>query len=302
MTTVWITGVNGFTGQHLVRYLAARPEKLSLVGLGRAQEPAIKLDHYYSLDITQVDAVREAARKTPPAIVIHAAAAMPPASDAEMWHVHAGGVVGLMRGLAAAAIGDVRVLNIGSAAEYLKSASGFLRESDPCGGENTYGRSKWAQTVLAQELGRQFKIPVMVARTFNLLGPGLPNKWVAASLCAQFAQTDPSEVKVGNTKSERDFLDIRDAVAAYWAIATSGQPGESYNVCTGAPTSIEELLRVCSQMSGGIHTIKVDEARFRNVDLDRVYGDSSKLRSELGWAPRISFSDSLAEMFAEARK
>ena len=300
-TIVWITGVTGFTGKYLVDHLSQLSDRPRIIGLGRSDHGPAGLDAYHTVDLTRLDAVSELAQAEPPEIVIHLAAATPPLSDADMWHVNVAGSVNLLRGLATTGKKRVRFVNVGSAAEYLSKTDGFLSETDPEGGESIYGRSKWAQSRLVLDIGEQYGIEVVIARTFNLIGPGLPDKWVAGSLCKQFVQPDSAVIKVGNTKSERDFLDIRDAVAAYWALAEQGVAGQTYNVCTGHPTRIDELLDLFSAYSDNRHTVEVDKTRFQSVDLDRVYGNNNKILSATNWKPRISLEQSLQDMFAEAQ-
>jgi len=301
--SVLITGVAGFTGRHLVRFLRNLPEKVRIAGIDHTEQVLMmELDAFHIIDLNKTDVVAEIVRKENPSHVIHLAAVLPPASEANMWYTNVGGTISLLWGLASAGRKNVRVVSIGSAGEYLLSRDGLMSEDSPCGGETLNGRTKWAQTTIALSLGKQLKIPVMIVRPFNLIGPGLPRKFVAAELCAQFARRDDSVIKVGNTRSERDFVDVRDAVAAYWDVAEKGVPGDVYNVCSGKPTRIEELFSIFSELTEGSHKSSTDPSRMRNVDLDRVYGDGKKLRRATGWTPRISLRQSLTDMLEEARR
>jgi len=302
LNTVWITGVAGFTGRHLLDLLNELEDRPQIIGLGRSAGMD-GLDDYFQVDLTQQQSttVQEVARQYPPSIIIHLAAATPPCSDEYMWSVNVSAVVNLIRGVVSTGHSDFRFLNVGSAAEYNASEDGYLFESHADGGEMVYGRSKWAQGVLARQLGKQYGFEVILARTFNLIGPGLPDKWVTASLCRQFSQKEPGVIKVGNTKSERDFLDIRDVVRAYWLLANQGEDGEVYNVCSGKATSIGALIDHLDNKTGGIHSVEIDQERFRNVDLDRVYGNSDKLQKATGWQQQISVEQSIEDMLEETR-
>jgi nucleoside-diphosphate-sugar epimerase len=64
---------------------------------------------------------------------------------------------------------------------------------------------------------------IVVARTFNLLGPGMPPRLFAGSLAAQIAAAERGgspAIKVGRLDSSRDYVDVRDAVRAYLALAS----------------------------------------------------------------------------------
>jgi len=295
--TLWVTGAAGFSGKHMVRLLTGLPEKPRLVGLDVAEAGPQGLDAYRRLDLNETEAVVSAAREDRPSWVIHLAAAMPPADEAQMWRVNVGGTVSLLSGLASAGCDGCRVVGVGSAAEYLPLLEGSLAEDSPCGGASLYGRVKWAQTLVTREAGRQLGLAVMVARTFNLIGPGISVSFVPGWLCKQFAQSEPlTEITIGNTKSSRDFVDIRDAVAAYWALAQQGEPGEVYNVCSGRATRIQDLIDLLCELTGHAPKIRVDPARLRGADPPVSYGDYGKLARRTGWRPRLSLRDSLDGM------
>ena len=252
----------------------------------------------HKIDITNPEEMRRLVRSHPPDRVIHLAGAMPPAEDAELWRVNVGGTQTLLQTLAIAKK-PPRIVTIGSAAEYYPLRRNLV-ETDKCGGETAYGRTKWAQTTIALACARELGIDVMVARTFNLLGPGLSTALVAGSLCAQFAGRGP--IKVGNTNASRDFVDVRDAVRAYWQISEKGKPGEIYNVATGHGTTIKTVARLVRESSRG-NSRTIDEVATtsrRVADYARVCGNNAKLR-RLGWSPSISVEKSIRDMLAFAK-
>lgn len=300
-STVLITGVAGFTGRHLVRFLRKLPERVKIIGLDHIEQTLmLDVDAFHIVDISDTRILADIMERYRPSHLIHLAAVLPPANERDMWFVNVGGTSNLINALEYAGCKETRVLSLGSAGEYLSSREGLLDENSPSGGETINGRTKWAQTTIALAQGKERGIPVMVVRPFNLIGPGLPRKFVAAELCEQFLRPDHNEIKVGNTNSERDFIDVRDAVAAYWVVVTKGIPGEIYNVCTSKPTSINELIRLLSELTGTSYKISVDSSKMRNVDFDRVYGKYDKLHTATGWQPRITLAQSLRDMLEES--
>ncbi len=299
--TVWVTGVAGFTGRHLVAFLRQLPEPPRIVGLGLGAVDGVELDAHFPLDVTDPGQIEAAIAQERPDIVFHLAAVMPPCDDALLWHVNVGGTNNLLRTLAKAGCQQTRILLVGSAAEYQMREDGLLSEDDPVAGETHYGQSKSAQIEWARQIAGLFGLSLVVARPFNLIGPGLPERWVAAMLCAQFADPGTATITVGNTASERDFVDVRDCVQAYWELALKGTPGEAYNVCSNHPTGIGELIDILQALTDGRHSVEVDRSRFRSVDLDRVYGTNHKIREAIGWQPQISLKQSLLDMLDEHR-
>lgn len=302
MTTVWITGATGFTGVFLNDFLQSVSQKLQVVGLARSRSGSVKTDLFYEADLTKSDVVKPIAHEVPPSLVFHLAGLAPPHKEAHMWHLNVGGTVNLLHGLAEAGCAGCKVICAGSAAEYRVGSGGLMCENSPVGGTASYGFSKWTQTCAALSLGKELGLKVTVARPFNLVGPNLPERLVAGSICSQFVNPACQDVRVGNVKSERDFIDIRDTVEAYWKIAEYGREGEVYNVCSGKPTSIEKLLSLFSDLSQSDKRIVSESDRMKRIDLDCVYGSNKKLHEASGWKPRISLEQSLLDMLEAARK
>jgi GDP-4-dehydro-6-deoxy-D-mannose reductase len=295
---IWITGAAGFSGRHLIRFLRQLPKPLQLVGFDLRPDAPEGLDAYYRVDLGDGAKLRELAEAQAPDYVIHLAGVLPPAPEPDLWRVNVGGTLNLLHALAAAK-SKARFVTVGSAAEYTNFTSKKIREDHSAGGNSPYGRTKWAQSTLALAFGEEMGIPVMVARTFNLIGPGTPLSLVPGALCAQFTNGE-HEVKVGNLKPERDFIDIRDAVAAYWTICERGKPGQVYNVATGKAASIRTLVELFRKNAPTPKRIQQEAARSRKNDLNRVCGDNTKLLA-LGCRPRISLKQSVCDMLQAAR-
>jgi GDP-4-dehydro-6-deoxy-D-mannose reductase len=296
--TLWVTGVSGFTGSHLVSFLRQAHAPVRLVGLDLNPRASLNLDAAYALDLADADAVRRVAAEDTPRWVIHLAGAMPPAPDADMWRANVGGTMGLMLGLRAAGHLGTRVLSIGSAAEYARHANSPLSEESPCGGASAYGNTKLAQSLTCLQLAADNGMHATVARPFNLIGPGLPTRLIAGSLVHQFSTG--GVIHIGNRHTARDFIDVRDAVRAYWLLAQHGEPGAVYNVSADAPVRIDELIDALSRVGGRTAHVEVDETRLRPNDQLCVFGDSRRLRHATGWQPELSLESSLRDMLAQA--
>jgi GDP-4-dehydro-6-deoxy-D-mannose reductase len=300
-STFWITGAAGYTGRHQVAFMRSLPDCPRLIGLDLNEPEFDGLDAFEPVDALSAEAVAEVARQYPPDWVIHLAGAMPPADEARMYRINVGGAMGLLQGLGQAGRTEARVVGIGSAAEYVPRTEGPLTEACPCGNVSAYGRAKWAQTLVTMALGRELGIDTMAARPFNLIGPGLPTRLVAGRLCEQFADPTVQEIEIGNTQSSRDFVDIRDAVRAYWLIAQHGHRGEVYNVCTGTHHTVEHLLSLFADAAGRRPDVRVDASRFRAAEASISVGDYSKLSRLTDWHPRHSLAESVNDMLVACK-
>ena len=297
----WISGVTGFTGAFLVDEVRRRHPRGTIVGIGRRTASSVLVDNYVSLDLAARPDLDSLCRQYPPQRVFHLAGAMPPANPADLWYVNLATTHNLLAALGRSGLRGCRFLCVGSSAELGPNETGYYDEEDLAVGFSEYGKSKAAQTRLAFALGHTFGLPVFNARPFNLVGPGLPGRLVAGRLCEQLA-SGAGTVKLGNLHPERDFVDVRDAVVAYCDIVEKARAFEIYNVCTGTPVSIGDLVRAAAAVLGdAMPVVESDSVQSGRRDIDRVYGNPRKLRDATGWRPRLSLSDSLRDMLDSCR-
>jgi len=299
--TLWITGAAGFSGRCLSAYLRTLPHTPRLVGLDVQENAALGLDAFHALDLADADAVSRLAAVEPPRWIIHLAGLMPPAPEEAMWRANVGGTVGLVAGLRRAAVRPLRIVSIGSAAEYAPGLCSPIDEDAPTGGGSAYGNTKAAQSLVTLQMAAQSGCSGVVARTFNLLGPGLSGHLVAGSLVRQFVHADGDRpIRVGNTHTSRDFVDVRDAVRAYWLLAVNETANGIYNVCSGRSVSIGELLESLVKASGRAPAIENDPTLVRPSDPLEVVGDPCRLLQATGWRCEIPLEQSLRDMVAAA--
>ena len=117
---------------------------------------------------------------------------------------------------------------------------------------------------------------------------------------AEAGQREPV-IDVGNLSAERDFTDVRDVVRAYYLLATQGEPGEAYNVCSGRAYSIQYLLDTLLSYSRLSIQVRQDPARMRPSDVPRRVGDASALQARTGWQPTIPFEQTLLDILNDWR-
>jgi GDP-4-dehydro-6-deoxy-D-mannose reductase len=200
-----------------------------------------------------------------------------------------------------------RALLIGSAEEYGAAARAEgCREDDPVLPISPYGTSKAAATQLTVQYHRRFGLPVIPARPFSHTGPGHDERFVFPSFAGQIAAIEAGRaepvLRVGNLAPARDFLDVRDVVAAYRALLDRGEPGVIYNVCSGSTLTIRDGLEILLGSSTATVRVEPDPARQRPVDIPVLVGDPSRLREATGWTPRVDFRDTLGALLEAARR
>jgi GDP-4-dehydro-6-deoxy-D-mannose reductase len=279
----------------MVDFLRRGPDPPRIFGLGLSDDVDVDVDAYRRVDICDPAAVAAAAGDAMPDYVIHLAGAPPMARAAALWTVNVGGACGLMMGLAAAHVRQTRVVGIGSAAEYGEGAR-RLTEQSAIAPATAYGWTKAVQTLAMVEFGRRCGLSVSIARTFNLTGPGVPARFVVGRLCEQFAAAAPDDfVQLRTVTTRRDFVDVRDAVRAYWRIATRGRAGRVYNVCSGRATRISTLVALLREITGKDVAVRTASRADGAADPDAMVGSFRRIRRELGWTPEIDLERSLRD-------
>jgi GDPmannose 4,6-dehydratase len=118
----------------------------------------------------------------------------------------------------------------------------------------------------------------------------------AARIALGLADTLP----MGNLDAHRDWGFAGDYVRAMWLMLQQPEPRD-YVVATGVATSVRDLCRVAFDHVGLDYTQYVDEDPrfFRPAEVDHLLGDSSRARTELGWAPEVDFAG-LVRMMVDA--
>jgi GDP-4-dehydro-6-deoxy-D-mannose reductase len=298
---VFITGIGGFVGSRLARHLLARGDRVSGTYIG----PAPSVAGVAGVDLHEVDLLeREALKRTielaaPDAIVNLAGIS----SIGGSWKAERMpdyfwvNLVGTENLLAAAA--GRRVIIASSADVYgeVPPEQQPISEDRPVSPRSPYALTKAASERLAFAYGQ-----AVVARSFNMIGPGQAPEFVLPSFALQLAAIARGEaepvLRVGNLTARRDFVHVDDGAEAYRLLAEKGEPGGVYNIASGQASSIEEILHRLMRISGVEARIEIDPAKFREVDLSLLTGDASRLQA-LGWEPSRTLDDAVKDLWRE---
>ena len=125
---------------------------------------------------------------------------------------------------------------------------------------------------------------------------------------------------LGNLNSRRDWGHAKDYVKMQWLMLQQDKP-EDYVIATGKQYSVRDFVNVAAKELGmEIHwkgvgleekgylssqdapIVLVDPRYFRPTEVETLLGDPSKAREKLGWVPKISFEELVAEMVREDLK
>ncbi len=300
-----VTGATGFVGSAVMQLWAEQHPDIEVWGTSdrpcpRCCEPA----RYRQIDLLDAESVRALVRECRPSAVVHLASVIAGADLETYLSVNVVGTARLYEALAGAGVEPARVVQIGSAATYgrLSESELPITEEQPFRPVTDYAVSKVAQEYVSVAAGYSHKLPIVRARVFNLLGPGQPECLVPMTFVRQLAAVrdgNADTVKAGLTTARRDFVDVRDAARAFDLLIERGTAGAAYNVASGRDVSVQEVIEMLMEVAGVSAPLVVDEDRLRSVDVPRVQADTTRMRDEIGWEPRVELRRSLEDMWRE---
>jgi GDP-4-dehydro-6-deoxy-D-mannose reductase len=297
---ILVTGAAGFAGSHLLDRLIG--SGAPIVGWYRPDmPPPARADvQWRGVELTDRASVAAAIAEDTPAQIYHLAGAP---SVETSWtnavphlRINALGTHHLLEAVRIAGL-PCRVLVVTSAQVY-ETREQALDEDSRLRPSTPYGLTKLAQDELARQAAAE-GIDAIVARPFNHVGPRQTAGFAIASFARQVARLeaglDASVMRVGNLEPRRDLSDVRDVADAYVRLMAKGVSGREYNVCAGTAHRIGDVLDTLLRLATGSVTRETDAARLRPNDVPVVLGDATRIRSEIGWSPRIPFETTLRD-------
>lgn len=278
----------GFVGSHLLARLGGR---------------ALALD----ADVTDAEALSQTLARLRPESVVHLAAASSVAASwtdaGEPWRVNALGTVNLLDAVRSS-VPAARVLVVSTGDVYGQADEIPTPETAPFRPTSPYAASKAAAELAADQF-RRAGSDIVVARAFQHEGPGRDERFAVGSWAAQIARAEEAgrgPLLVGDLSPRRDITDVRDVIGAYEALLDPAVPAGTYNVASGKPVAMREVLDVLVSLARCPIEVEEDPSRFRRSEVEVLSGDPSKLRATTGWVPTIPLEQTLADTLDAARE
>lgn len=295
-----ITGVSGFVGEYLARYLCSKQVEV----YGYDLQPSLVVDKTYIGHVADKALIKLALDEVAPDVIFHLAGVIKSNDPALLYNVNVLGTVSLLDTVIELDKSPVVVMASSSAVYGTSKGSKNLDEGSELHPLTHYALSKAAQEMVALRYFDSYQLPVKILRMFNLIGPGQPAMLACSAFARQIALGEihgGNEVVAGNLNAQRDFVDVRDAAKAFGVIAEKGKAGQVYNVCSGNLVSMRRCLEIMLSMSPNHFDIKVDSEYFQQNDVLAQVGNLHKINKATGWRPTISIHQSLLDLLNDWR-
>ena len=172
-----------------------------------------------------------------------------------------------------------------------------LKEEYPVYPISPYAASKVSAESYCKAFNRCYGLETVVLRYFNVYGPGQMNN-AYSGVITKFlnnALRGKPLVVYGDGWQTRDFVYVNDVVeATVTALENNNAVGETFNVCTGRSTSVNELVQIIKEVVG--KNLEVIYDKPRKGDIKNNYGDPSKAENILGFRTKISLIKGLEQL------
>jgi len=315
MAKVLITGILGFIGSHLAEKLV--DEGCEVYGVVRRVanrnleviKRILKDITLVTGDITDYVSIRNALKTVNPDIIVHLAA-LTPVRDSferpfEYQQANLLGTMNVAHAMLELPDPQTRKLVAASTAEvYGLQEREPLKETLTLRPTSPYAVSKAAADLYLQMMFHTYSLKGTVLRPANTYGRKFDTSFIIEYLVTEMLKGE--KVYVGAPTSVRDYMYVNDHLNAYMcAMNNDKAKGQVYNVGTGVCTSNKELAEMVAEK------IRYDKRRivfgsyppgypYRPPISDQPYIvlDSTKIKKELNWAPKVPLSEGIAKVIS----
>lgn len=301
MSKLLIFGGGSFTAAHFVKHSQTRWEEMCVTRRRGAAPGTLAYATPLPCDVwsaADVDAVIAQVRPT-------AAVYLAATTVGDVDTLRATNVSGILNVVSSVArhVPNARVLHVGSASEYGCVADEQLpiTEHQIPHPSTEYGQVKLEGVTRALAAAADAGISLLVARPFNIVGPGMPSYLLAGALMERMrtALKEGSDtIALGDFEAERDYLAVSDLTAAYDLLLHRGVDGEIYNICSGRAVTVREVAAFLLDMAPRKLRLLHDPTLRGQSSCRRVYGSPAKIEA-LGFRAVSTWQEALRDAWKE---
>lgn len=298
---VLVTGARGFLGSACVRALTDQGwEVIGTCSPGHSPKSAQSDDgvEWHQVDLLDSGQSRALLRRVKPSYLLHAAWL---AVRGNIWHSADNlswltASIDLVR--AFHETGGQRVAAIGSSGEYDWSEGICRNGVTPLRPDTLYGSCKHALQVALSGYADSADLGFVWPRVFFTYGPGEYETRLVASVIRSLVRGEPAETT--NGEQSRDYLHIDDVARGIVAALDSRWQGP-IDIVGGEAIKVRQLVSEVARQMGREDLLRIGAIPSAATVAPLVQGDIAQARDALGWSPRFSVAEGIADTIAWGR-
>ena len=290
MNRVLVTGASGFIGSHTLGILKSKGYEVHASWIKNRRE--IDGVEWHRADLRDPEAVASLIREVCPTHLLHLAWYATPRDYRESIENLAWCKAGISLLTEFAEHGGSRAVFAGTCFEY-DLRYGFCSEDlTPAVPSTLYATCKDSLRRVVAEFSTRTGISTAWGRVFYLYGPREARERLVPSVITSLLRNEKARCSHG--RQLRDFLYVEDVADAFVAILNSSARGV-INIGSGEPVTIRSLVGEITRQVEMPCEVEFGAIATALTDPPMVCADTRKLREEVGWNPRWSLKDGIAE-------
>ncbi|MFC1478320.1 NAD-dependent epimerase/dehydratase family protein [Candidatus Margulisiibacteriota bacterium] len=292
---ILIIGVNGFSGRNILEYVSLRND-MKAFGFDLADKSTVLPTNYFSGDLSNYEQIEDVIKNIKPDFVVNAGGSYTHQYDID-YKNNVIATKNLLDSLVNNKLMKTTVLLVGTSGEYGFSEPGqTISEQHHLKPLGFYALTKVFQDQLALMYFQRYGIDIRIARTFNMIGPGMSEKLFIGRFfrsVKEYLNKKIDAICLDNLESYRDYIDIRDVADVYFKILLKGQMGTIYNVGSGKAVKIRDIVDYTLLKLNIDTDVLVLDSQPTKVEVSYQVANIGKIETELMWTPRYCWQESV---------
>ena len=167
-----------------------------------------------------------------------------------------------------------------------------IDENHPINPHNAYTESKYLGERLCEFYCNRSDLNLIILRPFNIFGESMREGFLITNLINSVKTG--KKLTIVNKNSKRDFLHVDDFVDLIVKLIDYDFKFEVFNVGAGISYSFEDIIKKIERITS--QKINADYEENKEIFIDEITSDISKIKNKTNWQPRIKFDEGLEKM------
>ena len=310
-----ITGITGSGGSYLAEHILKKDKKIKIFGLYRSYgykkiltQISNKRVKFFKVDLNNYYKLKRIIKKIKPDIIYHIAsnADVRASFDNPIEIINNNNLITMNLLEVIRQLKFDPIVVICSTSEVYGNVQKKdipIKENQRISPVNPYAVSKTFQDLLSQVYFKSYGLKIIITRMFSYINSRRNNLFQTAfaDQIAKIENGQLKELKHGNLNSIRTFIDIDDAMEAYWLVSKKGKIGEIYNIGGTKIISVKQFLNQLIKLAECKIKFSLDSKLLRPRDVTLQIPDVSKFTKDTGWKPKVNFENAVKRLLDDCR-